>query len=35
MARGYQKWVQTGDDMANPYMGKRMLKCGGKVKLEP
>jgi hypothetical protein len=35
MARGYQKWVQTGDDMANPYMGQRMLKCGSKVKLEP
>ena len=34
MAAGYKKWVQSGD-MANPYMGARMLKCGGKTKMEP
>lgn len=28
MAQGYKKWVQASADMANPYMGKRMLKCG-------
>jgi Cu(I)/Ag(I) efflux system membrane fusion protein len=30
MAEGYQKWVQTTPEIANPYMGKKMLKCGGK-----
>ena len=34
MASGYKKWVQSGD-MANPYMGARMLRCGGKTKMEP
>lgn len=33
MAKGYKKWIQADKDMANPYMGKRMLKCGGKTKL--
>lgn len=29
MARGYGDWVQpTGTPMANPYMGRRMLRCG-------
>ncbi len=28
MAKGYKKWVQTTDKMANPYMGKKMLHCG-------
>ncbi|MCB9640480.1 MAG: DUF3347 domain-containing protein [Myxococcales bacterium] len=35
MAKGYKKWVQLDKDMANPYMGKKMLKCGGKDKLIP
>jgi len=35
MAKGYQKWVQTGDAMANPYMGAKMLQCGGKTALVP
>ena len=35
MAKGYQKWVQTGDAMANPYMGAKMLQCGGKTPLVP
>ena len=35
MAKGYQKWLQLDPDMANPYMGKRMLKCGGRVPLSP
>lgn len=29
MAPGYQKWVQPSPAIANPYMGQRMLKCGG------
>lgn len=29
MVSGYKKWVQPTDDLANPYMGKRMLACGG------
>lgn len=36
MAKGYKKWLQpTGEEMANPYMGKRMLKCGMKTELRP
>ncbi len=33
MAKGYKKWIQVKGTMANPYMGKRMLMCGGKAKL--
>lgn len=29
MAPGYEKWVQPNPAIANPYMGQRMLKCGG------
>lgn len=35
MAKGYKKWLQADSEMANPYMGKRMLKCGGKTALTP
>jgi Cu(I)/Ag(I) efflux system membrane fusion protein len=28
MAKGYQRWIQVSPQMANPYMGKRMLECG-------
>jgi len=28
MAQGYKRWVQPSTEMANPYMGKAMLKCG-------
>ncbi len=35
MAKGYKKWIQLDQEMANPYMGKRMLKCGGKDSLAP
>jgi hypothetical protein len=28
MAQGYQKWVQLGEQVENPYMGSRMLGCG-------
>ena len=28
MAQDYPKWVQLNEDMANPYMGQRMLRCG-------
>jgi Cu(I)/Ag(I) efflux system membrane fusion protein len=31
MAEGYQKWVQVSSEMANPYMGKKMLKCGSEA----
>lgn len=31
MADGYQKWIQTSDKIENPYMGKKMLACGGKT----
>ena len=30
MVHGYAKWFQTSAEMANPYMGQRMLKCGGR-----
>jgi hypothetical protein len=30
MAKGYQKWVQREDKLANPYMGTKMLGCGSK-----
>ncbi len=33
MAKGYKKWLQADAKMANPYMGKKMLTCGGKTKL--
>lgn len=29
MVKGYKKWVQPSQEMANPYMGKKMLACGG------
>jgi Cu(I)/Ag(I) efflux system membrane fusion protein len=29
MVKGYRKWIQATSDMANPYMGKAMLACGG------
>lgn len=28
MAEGYQKWVQTDEKLANPYMGTKMPECG-------
>jgi Cu(I)/Ag(I) efflux system membrane fusion protein len=31
MAKGYKKWVQPNDKLENPYMGKKMLTCGGKT----
>ena len=34
MAAGYKKWVQPSEDLENPYMGKRMLTCGGPSTLE-
>lgn len=35
MAKGYKKWIQADVKMANPYMGKKMLKCGGKTAFKP
>lgn len=29
MVKGYRKWVQPSEDLQNPYMGQRMLACGG------
>ena len=29
MVKGYRKWIQPSQEMANPYMGKKMLACGG------
>lgn len=29
MVSGYNKWVQPSESLENPYMGKRMLRCGG------
>lgn len=29
MVSGYNKWVQPSENLENPYMGKRMLTCGG------
>lgn len=28
MAKGFRQWVQSSEEMMNPYMGKKMLKCG-------
>jgi Cu(I)/Ag(I) efflux system membrane fusion protein len=30
MAQGYKKWIQPGESVSNPYMGKAMLECGSK-----
>lgn len=35
MAKTYQKWLQLGDEMGNPYWGAEMLKCGAKVPVAP
>lgn len=35
MAKTYQKWLQLGDEMGNPYWGAEMLKCGSKVPVAP
>jgi len=31
MAAGYKRWIQPTDAIQNPYMGSRMLRCGGLV----
>lgn len=31
MAQGFQRWIQPSAEMANPYMGTRMLQCGREV----
>ena len=28
MAQGYKKWIQTSDQISNPYMGTSMPMCG-------
>ncbi|MGM0578853.1 MAG: hypothetical protein ACQEXJ_24230 [Myxococcota bacterium] len=35
MAKPYGKWVQLEREMANPYMGKKMLHCGKKTEVAP
>jgi hypothetical protein len=35
MAKGYKKWVEQQNKMANPYMGKSMLECGGPTEMKP
>ncbi len=34
MVTGYNKWVQPTKELENPYMGKRMLTCGGESSWE-
>ncbi len=29
MAAGYKKWIQPTAKLENPYMGTKMLSCGG------
>ncbi len=31
MESGFNKWVQSGSELENPYMGQAMLKCGNGV----
>ena len=31
MAEGYKRWVQVSEEIANPYMGTKMLACGSKI----
>lgn len=33
--QGEPRWLQSTAEMNNPYMGKRMPKCGGRVPLRP
>ena len=30
---GFDLWIQAEDELANPYMGQRMLECGMQVEL--
>ncbi len=34
MAKGYKKWVQPTENLENPYMGAKMLTCGGESSWE-
>lgn len=31
MAQGYKLWVQTSEEIDNPYMGTKMAQCGAKT----
>jgi Cu(I)/Ag(I) efflux system membrane fusion protein len=33
MVEGFNKWLQTNQEIANPYMGPKMLQCGSKSQL--
>jgi hypothetical protein len=35
MAKGYKKWVEQRNKMANPYMGQSMLECGAPSEMKP
>ena len=35
MAEGYKKWIERTTDYQNPYMGERMLECGGATEVTP
>jgi membrane fusion protein, copper/silver efflux system len=35
MTKGFSRWLQPSEQMANPYMGKKMLLCGSEVELQP
>lgn len=35
MAKGYKMWLQTDDNLANPYMGTSMPECGSMVGMGP
>ncbi|MFO0748559.1 MAG: DUF3347 domain-containing protein [Myxococcota bacterium] len=35
MTETYQKWVQLGRPLRNPYMGSKMLECGSKADMTP
>lgn len=30
MAKGFQKWIQKGSKLQNPYMGQKMISCGSR-----
>ena len=34
MTQGYSQWFQVTPEMENPYMGQKMLRCGGSVPWE-
>jgi Cu(I)/Ag(I) efflux system membrane fusion protein len=35
MAKDYRKWVQSSNELRNPYMGQKMLTCGNESEWTP